>query len=176
MIQPAESDQDVERFISGLESIPWFRNIGKPTPSDAGVERICSWDEWPGPEEPGISALSDRQQALYDSLTRDSRGETDPRTLLWNRIHEAVFRTAAPKVPYDANQDCYHAPSMAVWQAAWTAGLVGLCHYSAQPIPPELHEQWEWFVRGHWPSGYVSLGGWTLEDDWSEQHGPLLVY
>ena len=35
-----ENAQDVERFIAGLGSVPWFSNIGKPTPPDAGVERI----------------------------------------------------------------------------------------------------------------------------------------
>jgi len=165
----------VEEFVAELASIPWFSNIGKPTPPGAGVQRIYRWEEWPGPEAPGVWQLHERQQRLYDSVIEEAGGERERLAALWDRIHAAVFRAAAPKLPYDPNKDCYHPPTMAVWQAAWTAGLVALCLQSARPVPPELQEQWEWLVRGHWPSGYASLGGWTLDDD-DDEHRRLVVY
>lgn len=167
--------QLVERFVAELYSIPWFSNIGKPTPPEAGVERIYAWEDWLGPDEPGNSRLFEGQQRLYDSMMDGAGNEKERLAALWDRIHAAVFRAAAPRVPYDPNQDCYHTPSTAVWCAAWTAGLVGLCLASRRPVPPELQEQWEWFVRGHWPSGYASLGGWTMDDD-DEEHGRLVVF
>lgn len=175
MNEDPEIYQRVEHFVAELDSIPWFSNIGKPMPPDAGIERIYRWEEWLGPEMPGNTRLHDQQQALYDSLMEEAGDEKEALVALWSRVHAAVLRAAAPKVPYDPNQDCYHAPTLAVWQAAWTAGLVGLCLALGRPVPPELQEEWEWFVRGHWPSGYASLGVRTLEVD-DEEHGPLVVF
>ena len=164
-----DNAQRVERFIAGLDTIPWFSNLGQPTPPEAGVERIYRWEDWPGLEEPGIIDLSQRHQALYDSLIASAEGSADARKGLWDRIHAAVFRAAAPNIPYDPKHDTYHGPTMAVWQAAWTAGLIGLCLQSGRPAPPELREQWDWFARGHWPCGYAGAN-----DD--GKPGPLLVY
>ncbi|MFN3652284.1 MAG: hypothetical protein ACK47B_22120 [Armatimonadota bacterium] len=69
-------------------------------------------------------------------------------------------------MPYDPEQDCFHAPTQAVWHAAWTAGLVALCCFLGQPVPPELASQWHWFSEGHWPCGWVG--------DFPQ--GTLLVY
>jgi hypothetical protein len=82
-------------------------------------------------------------------------------------IHAAVLRAAASRVPYDPTEDYYHAPNAAVWEAAWTAGLVGLCLQTGRPIPPELREVWSWFARGHWPFGYAWL---------RDECGPRFVY
>ena len=169
MAMSTEEPRSVEDLLAQIESAPWFRNIGKPTPDDSQVERIYRWEDWPGPEEPSIVELAYREQALYDDIMRDAGGHRERLSALWDSIHKVVFRVATVAVPYDPQQDTWHAPTMAVWQAAWTAGLIGLCIESERPIPPELKEQWEWFVRGHWPSGYASVRG-------DNQLGPLLVY
>lgn len=169
MVKPAEETRPVEDFLAEVESLPWFRNIGSPTPPDSGVKRIYRWEDWPGPEEPSVFELAHRHQALYDDVMRAAEGQREQLSGLWNRIHAIVFRVAAPAVPYDPQQDTWHAPTAAVWQAAWTAGLVGLCLQSGRAIPPDLQEQWGWFVRGHWPSGYVRVRA-------DDQLGPLLVY
>jgi hypothetical protein len=156
-------------FLAQLESVPWFSNIGRPTPPDAGVKRISAWEEWPGPKEPGVGELSFRHQDLYDRIMAESGDRRESLTQLWEAIHAAVFRRAASQVPYDPEQDTWHGPTMAVWQAAWTAGLVGLCLQTGRPVPPELQEQWSWYARGHWPAGYASLGP-------DGRLGPLLVY
>ena len=158
----------VEDFLAQLAAVPWFSNIGRPTPPDAGVKRIFAWEEWPGPEkDPAITELHLQHQALFDAIMVDAGEQRAARAELWDRIHAAVFRAAASRVPYDPKQDAWHGPTMAVWQAAWTAGLVGLCLQSGRPVPPEIQEQWLWFARGHWPSGY---------DSFSDEPGPLLVY
>src|SRR5581483_5654607 len=105
-----ESLQEVERFVASLATLPWFRNLGEPTPPDAGVERIYRWEEWPGPLEPGVDRLAERQQALYDSLMQGAASDDRPSKTLWDRVHNAVFDVAAAHVPYDPNQDTYHAP------------------------------------------------------------------
>ena len=165
----AAEPRSVADFLVAVASAPWFRNIGQPTPAAAGVDRVSRWEDWPGPREPSVAELGERQQALYDDLMRAAGGRRDELSALWGRIQALVFEVAAPAVPYDPRQDTWHAPTAAVWQAAWTAGLVGLCLQSGRPVPPELQAQWEWFARGHWPCGYATQG--------TDVHvGQLLVY
>ncbi len=156
-------------FLAQLETVPWFCNTGRPARPDATVERISAWEEWPGPEEPAIGELSFRHQDLYERIMAEAGQQRTALTGLWEAIHAAVFQRAASRVPYDAKQDAWHGPTTAVWQAAWTAGLIGLCLRTGRGVPPELQEQWSWYVRGHWPSGYASLGP-------DGRLGPLLVY
>jgi hypothetical protein len=154
-------------FLAQLEAVPWFSNIGRPTPPGAGVERMAAWEDWPGPEEPAIGVLSFRHQELYDCMMSEAGERRTDLAELWEAIQVAVFRRASPRIPYDPDQDAWHGPTAAVWQAAWTAGLIGLCLRTERPIPAELQEQWAWYVRGHWPSGYIAARG---------KVGPLLVY
>jgi hypothetical protein len=156
-------------LLSQLDAIPWFSKIGEPAPDDSGVERIYRWEEWPGPEEPSVLQLSIRQQALYDSIMGEAGGRRGDLSALWDRIHTAVFRATASAVPGDPQQDAWHAPTTAVWQAAWTAGLVGLCRQTGRPVPQDLQHQWAWFARGHWPCGYARQGA-------DDKPGRLLVY
>lgn len=144
-----------EMFLEDLKAVPWFRNIGRSTAVDSRLRRIHRWEDWPGPEDPSVSELSTREQALHDEILGIAGEDRSELVRLWGRIHAVVFRSAASVVPYDPQQDAWHAPSTAVWQAAWTAGLVGLFQQSRHPIPMDLREQWNWFVRGHWPCGYA---------------------
>lgn len=100
---------------------------------------------------------------------KDAGAQRGDLSALWDRVHAAVFHAASPKVPYDPREDAWHGPTTAVWQAAWTAGLIALCMKTGQRIPSDLQEQWAWFVRGHWPSGYARL-------DTNDEPGPLLLY
>jgi len=108
-----------------------------------------------------------QHQALYDAIMEEAREERAALSELWHRINAVVFGAASSRVPFDPKQDAWHGPTTAVWQAAWTAGLVGLYLRTGRPIPQELLEQWSWFVRGHWPSGYTSR---------HRGHEALLVY
>jgi hypothetical protein len=169
MSESPENTSFVADFLAQLEAVPWFSNIGKPIEAGSDVERIYSWEGWPGPEDPSILELCTEQQDLYDAIMEEAGSENAHLLLFWEQIHAVIFRVAAPTVPYDANRDSWHAPSAAVWAGAWTAGLIGLCRYTNRPVPRELAGQWSWFVKGHWPSGYAGIGA-------DGKSGRLLVY
>src|SRR5580704_9973986 len=104
MSDPPENMSFAADFLSQLEAIPWFGNIGKPVEAGLNVERIYSWEEWPGSEDPSILALATGQQDLYDAIMEEAGGENAHLLSLWEKIHAVVFRVAAPTVPYDAKQ------------------------------------------------------------------------
>lgn len=155
-----------ETYLRELEASRWFSRIGEPLERDAGVQRLRGWEEWPGPHVPGVDELFWRQQKLYDALLAEA-GAARPELLdLWEQIQK--LRSAASRVPYDPDQDCYHGSTTAVWTVSWTAGLVGWCRYLQRPVPDDLAEQWRWFQQGFWPAGYA----WV---DAEGRTGPLLV-
>jgi hypothetical protein len=165
----SELDPVVTRFIQDLEAVAWFKNVGQPLPPATNARQLRQWEDWPGPEEPAIFELTERQQALRDELLAHAQERREELNNLWTRISEMVCRLAAAAVPYDANKDSWHGPNAAVWQASWTAGLVAWCLLLGRQIPAELQEQWRWFVLGHWPSGYSVV--------WADDGlGPLLVF
>lgn len=169
LTEDAELSSSGADFVRQLPSIPWFASIGQPFEGNETVARLESWDAWPGPEDDAVGELSIRHQTLYDTIMEKTPDSADELTLLWERIHKIVIQAASPTIPCDQSQNAWHGPNAAVWQAAWTAGLIGLCLQTRRSIPRELQEQWSWFVRGHWPSGFA---GWM---DY-EVPGPLLVY
>ncbi|MHC2066877.1 hypothetical protein ACYFX5_05370 [Bremerella sp. T1] len=146
---PPANSEIMADFLNRVESLPWFHNLGQDPPWDSHCRQIQDWSEWPGPEDPSVSEIAYRQQSLYDELMTGEHSEQLKE--LWDRIHAIVIRVASSRVPYDADRDSWHPPNAAVWQAAWTAGLMGLCLYLGHPTPPELRTQWEWFALGHWP-------------------------
>jgi hypothetical protein len=48
----------LENFIEQIALMPWFANLGKPSPGDKEVFRIYDWHTWPGPQDPGSKMLS----------------------------------------------------------------------------------------------------------------------
>jgi len=165
----SDVDQAVARFIQDVAAVPWFKNVGQRLPAETNARQIHRWEDWPGPEEPAILELSERQQALHYGLLASAQERREELQDLWERISEIVVRLAAAAVPYDANKDSWHGPNAAVWQASWTAGLVAWCILLRRQIPAELQEQWHWFELGHWPSGYSVV--------WADDRlGPLLVF
>jgi hypothetical protein len=161
-------DPAIARFIQEVEAVPWFNNVGQRLPAETNARQIHRWEDWPGPEEPAIFELSERQQVLHDELLASAPERRKELHNLWKRLNEIVISLAAKAVPYDANKDSWHGPNMAVWQASWTAGLVAWCLLLRRRVPAELQEQWRWFVLGHWPSGYSVV--------WADDRlGPLLV-
>ncbi len=147
----------VDDLLQQLASVPWFRHIGESPIADASVKRMHKWEDWPGPEEPSVSELSERQQRLYDQILDGAGKNQEQLKALWDRIHSLVFEAATPVVPYDAQQDAWHGPTATVWQAAWTAGLIGLCLQTGRAVPSELQDQWKWYVRGHWPAATLGF-------------------
>lgn len=100
-----------DRFLLELEQIPWFANLGKPLAQSSGVRRIAGWDDWPGPEDEGVTEIHLRHQSLYDGLLESAKEKRGLAEHLWRNIHEVVIRLASRKVPYDPNKDTWHAPS-----------------------------------------------------------------
>ncbi|GIW80570.1 MAG: hypothetical protein KatS3mg105_2377 [Gemmatales bacterium] len=100
-----------------------------------------------------------RQQSLYETIFAKAGQQREAAKNLWNNIHTIVFHYASKNVPYDPTEDAWHAPSTAVWQAAWTAGLVGVCRMLNQDIPDDLEQQWRWFQEGHWPCALENENG-----------------
>ena len=143
-----ESNPEVIQFLTELEQIPWFERIGQ-IPEGEFHEQIPSWDDWEGPEEPSVAEIHESIQTLYDQITEN--GSNIELTELWERIHSIVIPLTSSKVPYDDEEDAWYGPNAAVWQAATTAGVVGLCLHTKRPVPDEIQEQWNWFLQGHWP-------------------------
>ncbi|MBX9627802.1 MAG: hypothetical protein K2X82_28650 [Gemmataceae bacterium] len=162
-----EFPTSVDDLIAQIEAVSWFSNVGRPTPADAGVGRIWRWEDWPGPDDLGVQVIGELAEGLHDLISAATGKPRTDLSELWDRIHAAVFRAAAHRIPYDPQQDCYHGPTTAVWAAAWTACLVGLYLHTGRFIPPDLREHWAWYARGHWPCAYS-----VVDDDL----GPMLVY
>ena len=146
----------LSKFLDGLEAIPWFEHLGDANRPMAGVRRLRSWDDWPGPEDDGVEAAATRAQQLKDELDQEaSRRQVDIRQR-WDSIQTAVRTQASKAVPYDPYQDSWHGPTQCVWDAAWYAALIA-CHLQLElPIPIDLGRIWSYFEMGHWPCGYVN--------------------
>jgi hypothetical protein len=169
MTHDCDLDPVVARFIQDVNAVPWFKNVGQPLSSETNARQFHRGEDWPGPEEPAIFELSERQQALHDELLASAPERREALENLWGRIDATVIRLAVAAVPYDANEASWYGPNAAVWQASWTAGLVAWCLLLQREIPAELQEQWRWFALGHWPSGYAVV--------WADDRlGPLLVF
>jgi hypothetical protein len=125
-------------FLALLDDIQWFSSIGTGDSLSAGAMPLRRWEDWPGPEQPGVERIHYEQQAIYDSIVCEHAAHKSELLELWNTIHNKVFARAACKVPYDADADAWHGPTTAVWQAAWTSGLVGLLLYLRKAVPPLL--------------------------------------
>ena len=155
-------------FLSDLRVIPWLKNVGQPSPLDRDVLRIYSWDEWPGPEEPG----SEIQASLYlrwkEELTSDDPQGNLP--ALFEEIQSEVRALARSNVAYDDNQDAWYGPNASVWAAGWLAAVIG-CRVARGKSVGEYNREdqwapaaeWHWFRHGHWPCTYF----------WSWRHATL---
>ena len=160
----------VAEFLARLPAVPWFAHVGQPI-ADPAVPRIGDWDAWAGPEEETgrIIALSLRHQDWRDALLAAHPEHEVELEAVWQQAADAVMSAAADKLPYDPDADSWHAPTLAVWQAQWTAGLIAWYLACDTPIPDDLARQWAWYARGRWPCGYA----WLTPDD---EPGPLEVY
>ena len=154
ILNDSEGGRKLAKFLHELELVRWFSNIGKHVESTE-VEQIHSWKEWRGPEDSGLVEISCRQQELYDELESLAGRPIPNVNQIWEHIHSEVFRNSTDKIPYEEGRDTWYGPTAAVWHAAWTAGLIGLCEFLNRPVPADLNNQWGWFVKGHWPCGWV---------------------
>jgi hypothetical protein len=146
-----------------IGQVPWFSRLGRPSAWDQGAVRLHDWDEWPGPENPGMEAWAFESVAIFDAL-----GAGDPpREGVFRRFSDLVHGLARRRVAFDPSEDSWHGPTLCVWDAAYSAGLVACVLDAAAPVPEDLVERWAWLQAGHWPCGYAA--------DPTEGPQPLLV-
>jgi hypothetical protein len=153
----------LSHFFDELADIPWFANLGRPSPRDPEVFRIYDWLTWPGPEDPGAEML-----AAYHMKWRDdvfACGEVPDgfdmkRT--WDAIQTAALQLTKAHLPYDEAQDAWYGPNAAAWSAAWSAALVGCRRLiggksdgsSTRFMQWTPENEWSWYEAGHWPCMY----------------------
>jgi hypothetical protein len=179
----------LDQFVTGLETIPWFKRLGEPSVRDIDVLRIYSWQTWPGPENPGATIQAEyHSQWLEELFQSETPPPDDPLTKLWESINDKVMALARINVPYYDEEDPWYGPNAAVWQAAYVAALIGctLAKHGrliqVQPKRPSsqwtLENEWWWFQRGHWPCCYFWSWGYTELDAVERTGGPrlLIVY
>ncbi len=139
----------IDEFLSVAKNIEWFSAIGDPISSHA-VERIESWDDWEGPEDPQVEALHSGHGETFDQLVEGD----DTLKHEFNTIVDEITTIASKYVPYDADEDPWYAPTTAVGQAAWTVALISIYIKKQMDVPKMLVEQWNWFLKGHWPCSF----------------------
>jgi hypothetical protein len=146
-----------EGFLRSLSLVPWFSRLGEPSSRDHLVARIHNWDEWPGPESAAVEDLGQRSQVWYDELIDAAGPRKSEVQTLWGRIQDVVIEHARGAVPYRRDEDAWHGPTAAVWDAAWVAATIGCSLLLDREAPSEALDQWRWLTEGHWPCGYASL-------------------
>ena len=147
---------DVTGFIKGLDAIPWFLNLGKPHPRDNEVVRIHSWEGWPGPETRLGEWFARWHSVIRERIEAEESGRRFELDALWKRVDQVVFQRAVANVPlYDPKEDAWHGPTLCLWCAAYTAGLLSWHHLLRRRIPERLVDEWHWFEDGHWPCNFA---------------------
>ncbi len=163
----------LDDFRRSLMNIPWLENLGRSNPQDGTVYRIYDWGTWMGPEDPAVVLQNAYYMAWKDQLEA-AAGESC--AVLWQDIYDQVFHLAQKAVPFEAEQDAYYGPNMAVWSCCWFAALAGcwLKQFEslAQPLKRPAYQTssryqwridliWWWYTAGHWPCSFY----WTQPSD-----------
>jgi hypothetical protein len=139
-------------FRRRLRELAWFARLGEPSPWDDGCVRISDWSEWPGPDDERVAELAEELQSIHDAALRSG----DPRVEeLFTATRDLVLEEAARAVPFDPDEDAYHAPTQSVWDAAYCAGVIACYLHLGWPIPDDGRELWAWYEAGHWPCGFA---------------------
>ena len=116
------------------------------------AQRIDSWDQWPRPGFTGVEQLSLDLQVVKDVLAReaDSTSRSD------EFVGVAVEAIAGFVPGFSKSEDTWHAPTAAVWHAAWVISLHVVLVQTGRPVPAIVKDQLAWFERGRWPSAYTA--------------------
>jgi hypothetical protein len=147
----------LKEFEERLGSVAWFANIGRPSPWDHGCARMSLWEDWPGPE----NRLSDafcRMHVVLRDRTVGTPADPDLQAL-FARMRMLTLSYARTEVPYDPEEDCYHAPNQCVWDAAEVTAIIACALARDRPVPEDLVELWNWYEAGHWPSCFAREPG-----------------
>jgi hypothetical protein len=140
-----------EEVLNDASGIPWFANVGA---SAVQGKQAVRWPEWPGPEAAGVERLSLDLQALKNELQR----ETPELFEKWDECVSRLVASISARVPeFRSDEDAWHAPTAAVWHAAWVSALRSVFTALGRPIPAMVADQWEWFAKGRWPAAYSPI-------------------
>ena len=150
---------DFHKLERRIRATPLFEKLGVLIP-DANNPRIRQWDEWPGPEDPGPQAIAHRQQDLHDALLPPADEQK------WRSALQLVVDHAAKLIPYDPDEDAWHAPSIAAWGAAWTFALEHLHMSLGISLPKDIAAQLHWYERGHWPCSLIGEAAGDSPEDY----------
>jgi hypothetical protein len=175
---PADIATDTGAYLRLLQTVPWFRNLGKPHARDCETVRINRWEDWPGPEAGYASWFGRWQSIVREQIEVSEPARRSELDALWKRIERLVVERAALNVPlYDPHEDTWYGPTACVWGAAYTACLVGWHVLLNRQLPERLAVEWEWFTDGHWPCDYAAEPpGYLDESTVDLPAGKLLVY
>ena len=124
-----------------------------------------------GPENASVEAFALAQQDMKDRIFAEAPATADVPTL-FDRVNTLVMEQARRFVPFDPGQDAWHAPTLCVWEAGYTAALVACVLACGWTVPGDLAEIWAWFEAGHWPSGFAAEPG----DLPGDRHGMRLTF
>lgn len=139
-------------LLREVAEVGWFQQVGRPLEAFTS-QRIDSWEQWPGPGFAGVEQLSLDLQGVKDAIDRDAPRSTST----WEECLGLAVKAIAKSVPgYSASEDTWHAPTAAVWHAAWVISLRFGLVACGRSIPPIVEDQMTWFARGRWPSAYTS--------------------
>jgi hypothetical protein len=140
---------DLKRLVHRVRAIHLFSALGAEI-KGSSIPRIRSWSDWAGPQDPLVEKIGLIAQSLHDAVIPASEDEN------WSRALRVVVQIGAEFVPYVESEDSWHAPSSAVWSAAWTYALEEVYRSFNISVPLEVVAQQYWYERGHWPCALVS--------------------
>jgi hypothetical protein len=148
-------NEQTTAFLEDVDRIQWFARVRRPLEGSA-TRVLADWTEWPGPSDPLVEAIHVRQQEIHDALLAEFEHPEEAEQE-FQRVVNRVIQIAGGAVPFDEKADAWHAPTSAVWHAAWTAGLVALYQLAGRSPERDIAEQWQWFLGGRWPAAAASL-------------------
>lgn len=159
--------KSIEAIVREMEKIPWFANLGKPSPRDEEVFRIFHWDTWPGPENPG-GELQSAYHMLWKHEIIGKEKEDTELAAMFDAVERRILAVAKTHVPYREDQDAWYGPNTAAWSASWVAALVACNLLKTGSLPGDgnrrmqwtLRSEWQWYLAGHWPCTYYWQWGY----------------
>lgn len=155
VLDPRAIADDMPSFEALCVGVPWMANLGKPHPRDVEVRRIRDFAESPGPER-GLGDWFGRYPAVVrERIEADYPGHRDELSRAWDRVERSVIDAASANVPGAGEGGSWHGPTACVYQAGFTAALVGWPVLLGRPVPDPIKEEWSWLVAGHWPCDYA---------------------
>jgi hypothetical protein len=111
-------------FERALSQVEWFAHLGEPSPWDDGCARIYAWEQWPGPENALGEAFAGASSEIHDVIFGTRPAADSELRALFDHVQASVLSSAAAAVPFDSEQDAWHAPTACAWAAAYTAALI----------------------------------------------------